>query len=120
MEPKCSVCGEELEDWQGNVLVPDSDFEAGIISKIRVVCKPCTRRLDEKRVGEEWHNIWELHWLKESTIHYLCQVMSSFVDERPMFTWEKDAVEAVCRLAALAHPDSSRSGTEQLLSRLYP
>lgn len=113
MHPKCGVCKDELEDWQGNIMVPEGDFSAGKISKVWVVCKECTKILDQKGVGQKWHQLWELHWLKENTIHHLGWMMADLVDEEPIFTWDKEAVKAVYLLAALAHPELSRGSIEQ-------
>jgi hypothetical protein len=115
MQPKCCVCNKELEDWRGNIMISEHAFSVKEIPDIRVMCKSCTRDLDDKGVGQKWHNFWELLWLKEHTIRYLGQVIADLVDDNPTWKWGKPAVEEIYSLAAMAHPELSQDATEQWL-----
>lgn len=60
---KCEVCGESLNNWSGNVMIPRNSFE-GVIDDLQIWCKECTRRLDKEGKGQHYHNLWELSWIK--------------------------------------------------------
>lgn len=108
MGPTCYECGEEIGDWQANVMIPESDRRERRVSQIRVVCKPCTRALDESGQGKKWHSFCELRWLKDHPLVCLRSIIRHLVaalEGDTTWTWEKEAVEDVLSLAALAHPD---------------
>ena len=115
MFPKCDVCGQELKDWQGNVMILTNDFQNRTISEIILICKFCTEELDKKGVGQKWHNLWELAWIKRHTIYHLGNVMADLISDQPKWKWSEPAVEKVYSLAAMAHPDLARGAIEQLL-----
>ncbi|AYO30244.1 hypothetical protein D2962_06085 [Biomaibacter acetigenes] len=67
--PKCEECGKILDDWQGNVMV-DKKYYPDKIKELVIICKECTKRLDEEKEGRKlWHNIWELRWVKDNYFH---------------------------------------------------
>lgn len=41
------------------------------LDALEVWCKACTRLADEKGLGDKWHNVWELEWLKDRKTAFL-------------------------------------------------
>ena len=115
MFPKCCICGEELRDWQGNVMVPQDALRGQPVSEVVVICKPCTTRLDERGAGQKWHNLWELVWIRDHPIYYLGWVIASLVDENARWKLTAEAADTIYSLAAMAHPDLARGVIGQFL-----
>ena len=106
--PKCMECHRDLEDWEGNVMVRSSDFGDRQIPEIRIICKQCTNALDSAGSGREWHNLWELRWVKTNPVWCLARALAGFIyDTHPR--WKQAAVEDLCSLVGLAHPGMSAS-----------
>jgi hypothetical protein len=88
-------------------MVPSRDYFGSSqkkIEEIRVVCKPCTILMDQAGEGQEWHNLWELLWMKEHTLRYLGHMISTLISDEPTISWSSGAVDSMFQLAALAHP----------------
>ncbi|GAB4230703.1 MAG: hypothetical protein Kow00121_59420 [Elainellaceae cyanobacterium] len=109
MCPKCDRCQKELRDWQGNIMISEQPYHSRQeIKEIGVLCKQCTNQLDATGVGQQFHNIWELSWLKEHPVYYLGSMLTDLVSDDPNWTWRKDAVHRICSLVAIAHPELSK------------
>lgn len=63
--PKCEVCNQEIENWSGNVMILDNLTSDEEIDDLQIWCKPCTNKLDAEGTGKQYHNLWELSWVKE-------------------------------------------------------
>lgn len=61
---KCEICEREINDWVGNVMIPEESYE-GEIDDLQVWCKTCTSTLDSEGKGQKYHNLWELKWVKK-------------------------------------------------------
>jgi hypothetical protein len=110
MHPICDVCSKELQDWIGNIMISSDDYfrqNPSKVESVNVFCKSCTRKMDGNGTGKQWHNLWELLWLKESTIYWLGSLIADLTSEEPRIVWSQEAVEKVYALAAKAHPNLS-------------
>lgn len=97
--PKCSECERELTDWHGNVMVDDNSFMKYRIDHIFVLCKECTLHLDRTGVGREFHNLWELNWLRTQFFYYIGRAIHDTMSESPVLPkWSKAALNEVCKL----------------------
>ena len=100
MHPQCSMCKKDLDNWVGDVMVPQAEYLKNKISKISVVCKECAGETD-------FHHLWELRWVKDNVISQLYSIIDDFISKSR--EWESDAVKDVYKLAAMAHPDLAKS-----------
>jgi hypothetical protein len=115
MSPTCDECGQSIPSWEGNIMVQSREFFAGEkrrVSEIIIMCKPCTLRLDESGMGQRWHNMWELAWMKDNTIYYLGSIIADLIESDSLTVWKEPAVNSLFKLAAMAHPELSNSATE--------
>lgn len=115
MFPQCNFCGKGLADWTGNIMVPMKDYFTGepkVIREVKVVCKACTTHIDGLGEGSEWHNLWELEWIRQHTIRYLGQIISNLLSKDPTVIWDEAAVDTIYQLAVIAHPELAESATD--------
>ena len=121
MNPMCDVCGKEIRDWEGNIMVPWDEYlpttegepaSVRTIRMIKIMCKPCTIQIDRERIGEEWHNLWELSWVKDDTLRYLGIILSNLLSADLGFAWKPEAVRKVYKLALAAHPELAAGTTD--------
>jgi len=61
---KCDLCNTPIDNWSGNVMIPKNSTE-GTIDDLQIWCKPCTRKMDSAGPGMNYHNLWELNWIRE-------------------------------------------------------
>lgn len=97
--PRCETCGRELHDWEGNVLVPPGWESA--VDDIAIACKGACGETARLR---EWHNLWELSWVRDRPVRLLLALWACAA-----------ATEKIERLFAGAHPDQMRSAAERVL-----
>ena len=111
--PHCQRCRAALQDWLGNVMVPQRDMSTRRITRLEVWCKPCTIAADGTGYGERWHNFLELSWVRDRPLRYATLF---FVDaatgER---TWTEEAAEAFAALLMLARPEEMSSAMHAAL-----
>ena len=82
--PVCLHCNTELNEWKGNVMVKESEMSPGqVISHLEVWCKGCTRELDNAGRGRDYHNLWELSWVKETYFDQLEGLLKSAYNFSP-------------------------------------
>lgn len=104
--PTCSSCGKTLKDWHGNVMV-DSATWPERTEWIKIICKDCTGKLDDAGVGQQYHNLWELRWLKDKASLYgeiecLLDNVTLPVGHPSRTEWSRQALGDVLRLVALS------------------
>src|ERR1043165_7719350 len=102
MFPGCDVCGKELQNWSGNIMIPTKDFigqRPQRIEAVKVMCKACTVQLDKSGIGQAWHNLWELAWMKDHTLRYLGQIIANLISKEPRIIWSDKAIERIYQLA---------------------
>ncbi len=111
--PQCERCETVLGDWSGNIMVPTDDYllSPSRIETVMVLCKKCTTSLDKSGKGNQWHNLWELSWIRDHPIHYLGRILEAAYSEEPSRRWSYESANKVFGLAAVAHPELSESGT---------
>lgn len=63
--PRCDECNKLLEDWSGNIMVNSTEYPDKV-NYLMIWCKQCTIDLDRKGVGGDYHNLWELSWVKQA------------------------------------------------------
>ena len=95
----CQNCFREVTNGDANIMVDDIAYTADRrIKNLRVVCKACTRQLDEavghRRRSHE-HNLWELYSVRDDPWHYWGRIMNEVMHGEGNGTnWDKDAVDA--------------------------
>jgi hypothetical protein len=103
--PKCDWCDAELPDWTANIMVnTEVYFKQRTVGRLQVVCKPCTRKLYEQGKSSEWHNLWELRWVRDNLLHLLRGVLGSRTKGAEI-RWSDQAILDFCRLAELRLPE---------------
>lgn len=101
---KCSVCDQPISD--GNVMVGAHEFFTNNrVGFLKVVCKPCTRRVDREPGAEPLHNLWELQWILRHPVHLMASVLNALMQPKsPATEWAPQAVADFYCLFATAHP----------------
>ena len=80
MSPICCVCGEELVDWEGNVMVNSHRyFSEASVDRVQIWCKSCTYRIDRRGV---FCSLWELSWARDNFIGLLSCAIGDLVVQR--------------------------------------
>ena len=106
--PSCAICQKNLPDWEGNVMVDGQEYPQRV-ARLQVVCKECTRKLDASGKRRDYHNIWELRWVREQPLYLISNmVMDVLEGEGAPHQWDREAVEYVLKLALQAHPTLGR------------
>jgi hypothetical protein len=110
--PKCSVCDEDLGDWEGNVMVDEDRFlKHKKVYSLFIICKPCTNKsnLNKKLKGlpaeTRMHALWELGWFKNNYETLIIPSMRDLADFNVKF--EKEAKQTLRELVLEAHPGSA-------------
>ncbi|MFB6367914.1 hypothetical protein ACFCP7_28595 [Paenibacillus elgii] len=83
--PKCVVCEEELSNWSGNIMVHKNHYP-DTIDRLVIMCKNCTSELDKRGPGRQWHNLWELSWIKESYLDLEREIFKDLTHENSRWT----------------------------------
>ena len=111
MAPECTHCHRLLDDWHGNVMVPNDSYMNRYWNEVTVVCKECSRAMTIAGHGRDLHNVWELRWLKDNTLFYIGSILANLTDREPTTKYSREAIEEIYRLAALAHHELSEGAT---------
>lgn len=110
MKPvNCDECDATLSDWQGNVMVDNDRFMASAIERLRVICKPCTNRLDQNGRGANLHNLWELVWVRDQPMYILGGVLSDMTTTPNSKKWSAEAADDLHKLLQARFPDTANS-----------
>lgn len=89
--PVCVHCNTELSNWRGNVMVSKKEmFEDKKVQHLQVWCKECTTRLDKNANGRDYHNLWELSWLKETYFEQMESLVNQL--ESPVYSFSPQAI----------------------------
>ncbi len=76
----CSECKENVTNGSANIMVNSDVFtRLHRYSDLRVICKPCTMRIDKRSDGVRYHSIWELHSVRDMPMFYFGQLVNDFV-----------------------------------------
>jgi hypothetical protein len=104
--PQCNHCGKTLYDWVGNIMVDAHEYlEYRVISDLQVICKYCTRRLDQTEKGDRYHNFWELKSIKDEPLIRMGRVLASFINGQKIdLIWGTESAKKLCFLVALTQP----------------
>lgn len=101
--PACVHCEKELSDWSGNVMVSSNEMlKVGEISRLEVWCKQCTTKLDKTGYGRDYHNLWELSWVKETYFNQLESLVERMV-ESPTYHFSFQAVMDCVQLGRILY-----------------
>lgn len=105
--PHCEWCNQAIPDWSGNVMVNSDYGHVHEIRDARIICKPCTRRIDATGEGNQWHNYWELDWIKNPDSLYsdlqeiLEELVSAVEDPGSTHTrWTRPALNRILPIIA--------------------
>lgn len=109
MSFECSFCKQSVDE--GNVMVDSDAFGRDHITWLKVVCKECTCKLDDSKRGDRHHNLWELHWVSENSLHLLAGVLSDLINPKQM-KWSEQAVNDFYGLLVTAHPKLAKDPIE--------
>ncbi|PHB54582.1 hypothetical protein COE92_14450 [Bacillus wiedmannii] len=90
--PICLHCKKEIENWSGNIMVKHEDMDSGVIQGLEVWCKECTVSLDKKGYGDNYHNLWELSWVKESYFNQLESLIHRMQEQEGIYKFSNQAV----------------------------
>lgn len=102
--PVCGRCHKVLDNWVGNIMVDNSLYPERI-SQLQVICKGCTRQLDASGFRKQYHNIWELSWIREAPLLRLAEILQEITQQpEAVSRWEADAIKEVGFLVALTLP----------------
>jgi hypothetical protein len=96
--PTCDRCNSKLINWIGNVMV-DSQTYHRKINYFEVWCKECTNKLDQEGIGERWHSLWELHWVRDDYEFLQERIQDDIKNNRR--NWGPEALEYFKELGAL-------------------
>lgn len=99
--PECAVCEKKLENWAGNVMVDSVEYPDKV-NKLVIMCKECTAKLDRKGIGQKWHNLWELRWVRDDFIDLIEEVFEEFTGQNST-RWSQDAIKDLLNLGKLIH-----------------
>ncbi|MBC1800793.1 hypothetical protein [Listeria booriae] len=96
----CEICEKEIENYSANIMIRNSEYPNA--SNIFLVCKPCTSFLDsqgtQKGTERDFHNIWELQWLKEDFSEFHEQIQKESKEGSRIWGQEaKDKMTAIGR-----------------------
>ena len=108
ISPKCNRCGNELPDWQANVMVDDQKYMFNnIVDRLEIVCKPCTKAMDNHGNNRTLHNLLELTWFRDSFLRCLAAMLHDH-QAGSKTRWEDKAREDFFNLAALRFPELTK------------
>jgi len=102
MNPICCVCGDELVDWVGNVMVHSERYYCeAAVDHLQVWCKSCTFLFDRDRV---FLDLCELRWARNNFIKLLSSAIGDLA--HPVIkSWSKEAILELWELGRLAMPE---------------
>lgn len=96
--PRCDECNKSLPEWSGNIMVDNTEYPDKI-EYIMVWCKECTGKLDRQGAGRQYHNLWELSWVKQGYFDLEKELFDELTSGRPR--WSFDALKRFNRLGRL-------------------
>ncbi|AWC31880.1 MULTISPECIES: hypothetical protein [Bacillus] len=102
--PICLHCEKELENWRGNVMTKkDEMFSTGVVQGLEIWCKECTSSLDKRGYGTEYHNLWELAWVKETYFDQLESLINQMQDREGLYRFSNQAVMDCLQLGRILY-----------------
>ncbi|KKI90680.1 hypothetical protein WQ54_19360 [Bacillus sp. SA1-12] len=102
--PRCDECNKPLPNWSGNVMVDGTTYPDNI-DFIMIWCKECTGSLDRKGAGRQYHNLWELSWVKQGYFDLEKDLFEELTVGRRR--WSLDALKQFNRLGRLLYLDDN-------------
>jgi hypothetical protein len=114
-QPTCVHCEKELSDWKGNVMVNEHEYtREAVVKELQVWCFDCTKSLDKKGYGKQYHHIWHLDWLKEDFFSFAGDVLDNYGDKEVVRRWEKKAVQDFFDLGAMLYQGKTIAWRESI------
>ncbi|MGE1164509.1 hypothetical protein ACQJ0Y_14670 [Peribacillus simplex] len=113
--PVCVHCDKELLDWKGNIMVDQNDFLKGrVVKELQVWCFDCTKEMDKKGYGKNYHHIWHLSWIQEDFFGFVESVLDNSQNPNALVRWERQAVKDFFNLGSLRYQKKTIEWTDEI------
>jgi hypothetical protein len=87
-------------------------FDNKVINSLEVWCKECTGKLDDKGYGRQYHNLWELSWVKEDYFEQLETLIERMAGES-VYKFSQQAVLDCLQLGRILYDKNIKVEDEE-------